>query len=104
MRWTWQRVRRARLTRTAKACGPGAPGLALSLRVTNPQGDGDYEVTDTGESTRISVNTIAQGRPDCFGVPVVTNSCAFFVAHEAAGAQNTRSSLRPLSLEDVFLQ
>src|SRR5215467_4976166 len=50
---------------------------------------------DTGESTRISVNTIAQGRPDCFGGPVVTNSCAFFAAHEAAGAQNTRSSLRP---------
>jgi hypothetical protein len=28
-----QRVRRARLTRTAKSCGPGAPGLALSLAV-----------------------------------------------------------------------
>jgi hypothetical protein len=26
-------------------------------------GDGDYEVTDTGESTKISVNTIAQGTP-----------------------------------------
>ena len=24
-------------------------------------GDGDYEVTDTGKSARISVNTIAQG-------------------------------------------
>jgi len=28
-----------------------------------PAGDGDYEVTDTGESTNISVNTIAQGTP-----------------------------------------
>ena len=41
-------------------------------------GDGDYEFTDTGESTKISVNTVAQGRPDCFGGPVVTNSYAFF--------------------------
>jgi len=48
--------------RTAKSCGPGAPGLAPSL-AGDPRGDGDYEVTDTGESTRISVNTIAQGRP-----------------------------------------
>jgi hypothetical protein len=62
-------------------------------------GDGDYEVTDTGESSHNAVNTIAQGKPDCFGVPVVTNSCAFFVAHEAAGAQNTRFSLRPLHFE-----
>jgi hypothetical protein len=23
--------------------------------------------------------------PDCFGEPVVTNSCAFYFAHEAAG-------------------
>ena len=27
----------------------------------DPAGDGDYEVTDTGESTNISVNTVAQG-------------------------------------------
>src|SRR5262245_56128300 len=54
---------------------------------------------DTGESAHNAVKTIAQGRPDCFGVPVVTNSYAFFVAYEAAGAQNTRSSLRPLSSE-----
>jgi hypothetical protein len=26
-------------------------------------GDGDYQVTDTGESTYNAVNTIAQGRP-----------------------------------------
>jgi hypothetical protein len=39
--------------------------------------------------------TIAQGMPECFGEPVVTNSCAFFFAHEAAGASRTRHSLRP---------
>ena len=55
-------VRRAMPWRTAKSCGPGAPGLALSLRIgdvgpsgptrRDPAGDGDYEVTDTGESTK----------------------------------------------------
>ena len=31
--------------------------------------------------------------------PVVTNSCAFYTAHEAAGATSIRSSLRPLFSE-----
>jgi hypothetical protein len=34
-----------------------------------------------------------------FGVPVVTNSCAYLTAHEAAGAQSIRHSLRPLDFE-----
>jgi hypothetical protein len=55
-------ARRATDARTAKSCGPGAPGLALSL-AGDLRGDGDYEVTDTGESTHNAVNTIAQGRP-----------------------------------------
>jgi hypothetical protein len=60
-------------SRTAEACGPGTPGLVLSLRdrdvgpigpdALSFAGDGDYEVTDTGESTYNAVNTIAQGRP-----------------------------------------
>jgi hypothetical protein len=45
--------------------------------------------------------TTAQGMPDRFGGPVVTNSCAFYFAHEAAGEPNARHSLRPLALEDV---
>jgi hypothetical protein len=92
-------ARRAARTRTTKSCGPGAPGLALSFAGDEPAGDGDYEVTDTGESTKISVNTIAQGRPDVSVEPVVSNSCAFFTAHEAAGAASARSSLRPLLFE-----
>src|SRR5262249_52906223 len=40
--------------------------------------------------------------PDRFGEPAVTNSCAFFTAHEAAGASGTRYSLRPLILEGDF--
>src|ERR1700739_1594862 len=42
-----------------------------------------------------AVNTIVQGMPDCFGVPVVNNSYAFHFACEAAGARGTRHSLRP---------
>jgi hypothetical protein len=68
----------------------------LSLAGEDPRGDGDYEVTDTGESTHNAVKTIAQGRPGVAAEPVVNNSCAFFVAHEAAGAASTRLSLRPL--------
>jgi hypothetical protein len=49
------------LWRTAKACGPGTPGLVLSAQGAIIARDGDYQVTDIGESTQISVNTIAQG-------------------------------------------
>ncbi|MFY9958385.1 hypothetical protein [Bradyrhizobium sp.] len=35
-------------------------------------------------------------RPGNSGEPVVTNSCAFYFAREAAGASGTRLSLRPL--------
>jgi hypothetical protein len=35
-------------------------GAKFARRIAD---DGDYEVTDTGESTKISVNTIAQGTP-----------------------------------------
>ena len=34
-------VRRAMCERTAKSCGPGAPGLVLSLRDDDLAGDGD---------------------------------------------------------------
>ena len=44
----------------------------------------------------VSRNTIAQGMPVFSGEPVVTNSCAFYFAREAAGASDTRLSLRPL--------
>jgi hypothetical protein len=45
----------------------------------------------------ISRKTIAQGRPECFGVPVFTRVLStFYLAHEAAGAACIRLSLRPL--------
>src|SRR5580692_6232118 len=49
----------------------------------------------TGESTKETVKTIAQGRPGDLGEPVVTNACAFYTTHAAAGATGTRLSLRP---------
>ena len=60
----------------------------------------------TGESTKETVKTIAQGRPDVTGGPVVTTLvCYFYFAREAAGAAGTRLSLRPLFLEGQgFLQ
>jgi hypothetical protein len=48
----------------------------------------------------ISRKAIAQGMPDRFGGPVVTNSCAFYFAHEAAGEPDARHSLLPLRLRD----
>ena len=52
-----------------------------------------------GERADRPLTPIAQGRPDCFGGPVVTNACAFYTARAAMGAQNTRPSPRPLISE-----
>src|ERR1700716_1952720 len=43
----------------------------------------------------VSRKTIAQGMPGDFGGPVVTNSCAFYFAREAAGALCARHSPAP---------
>jgi hypothetical protein len=40
-----------------------------------------------GRARRKPLKPFARGMPDCFGEPVVTNSCAFFVAREATGAR-----------------
>jgi hypothetical protein len=90
-----RRCRRAVLTRTAKSCGPDAPTLASSLRrrlrrrrwQTSPV---------TGESTKETVKTIAQGMPGDSGVTVVTNSRVYYTTRAAAGASGARHSLRPL--------
>ena len=51
----------------------------------------------TGESSKETVNTIAQGNAGLPGGPVVTTLvCYLHTAHEAAGAAGTRLSLRPL--------
>jgi hypothetical protein len=53
-----------RWTRTAKSCGPDAPALASSLQNYVQATVTIKPVTE--ESTKETVKTIAQGRPDCF--------------------------------------
>jgi hypothetical protein len=43
----------------------------------------------------ISRKTIARGMPGVSGVTLVTNACAFYATHAAAGASSARHSLRP---------
>jgi len=56
--------------------------LAFNLvtMLAHRTGDGDKKPV-TGESTKKPVKTIARGMPDCTGVTVVTNSCAFYSLH-----------------------
>src|SRR5215471_4476941 len=69
--------------------------------------DASHHADDGGKKARspgrprISRKTIAQGMPAVCGVPVVANACAFFLAHAAAGASDTRHSLRPLDAKRV---
>jgi hypothetical protein len=56
----------------------------------------------TEESAKETVKTIVQGMPDETGEPVVTNSRVFYTTREAAGASDTRHSLRPLFSEGQF--
>ena len=48
-----------------------------------------------GGATHDAVPTTACGTPDVTGATVVTNSCAFYLAHEAADASSIRRSARP---------
>src|SRR5258708_27011481 len=87
------------LKRTAKSCGPDAPTLASSLAELSARRRWQ-ESPVTGESTKETVKTIAQGRPGESGGPVATTLvCYQHFAHEAAGAAGTRLSLRPLFFE-----
>jgi hypothetical protein len=72
--------------RTAKPCGPDAPTLASSFAKQFARRRWQ-ESPVTGESAEETVKTIAQGRPDETGEPVVTTLvCFLFFAREAAGA------------------
>src|SRR5437868_9530272 len=64
--------RRTALTRRVKSCGPGAPTLASSSRGGNPLERRWQESPVTGETTKETVKTTAQGMPVDCGVPVVT--------------------------------
>ena len=92
------------MKRTAKSCGPDAPTLASNWRrcsrialmmvATKPGHQGEHEGNR---------KTIAQGRPDVFRIPVVTNSRVFIYtrgrgcpAHPAFPAPSLEGRLRPL--------
>jgi hypothetical protein len=85
--------------RTAKSCGPDAPMAGVKfLRSSRFLG---ATVTSkpglTGESTKISRKTIAQGRPGLLPLNLYARVrfCLCLFARETAGAARTRSSLRP---------
>ena len=95
------------LLRTAKSCGPDALTLASSFveanrwlnrarLAANPRGDGGKRARSPG-STKEAVKTIAQGKPVWTGEPVVPTHVLSTFARGAAGASDTRLSLRPLS-------
>ena len=100
--------RRTALTRRVKSCGPGAPTLASSSRGGNPLERRWQESPVTGETTKETVKTTAQGMPVDCGVPVVTTlvcfpflharlSCAFHFCTRGYGCElRIRHSLRPL--------
>ena len=59
-----RKVSEQRVTRTAKSCGPDAPMLASSSREAfASRGRWWQESPVTGESTKETVKTIAQGKP-----------------------------------------
>src|SRR5260370_28926324 len=83
------------MTRSAKSCGPGAPmqALKVSKTLTRLADDGGNQARSPGRS-RISRQTVAQGRPDDPPVPVVLPRA--FCCTRTMGAVGTRHSLRPL--------
>src|ERR1700730_1753761 len=103
MRWT-----QAALLTRARTCGRRSRVVLTPRRWRQvswevfPRSDGGKRARSPGRH-EISRKTIAQGRSDCFGEPVVTTLvCLFHFACEAAGAASTRLSLRPLLFEGQF--
>ena len=89
--------------RTAKTCGPDLPTLGSSRRKLFCRRRWLKKPGHRGEHAH-KPKTIAQGAPACSAVPVVSNSCAFYLAHEAAGAASIRCSLRPPSREGPTIE
>ena len=96
LRRDWYQDRRAAFVEMR--CGRRSRVVLMPRRWHHVGGHPPVTVTKTPDhrgEREGSRKTIGQGRPDCSGVPVVTYSCAFYLAHEAAGAQGIRLSLRP---------
>jgi hypothetical protein len=76
------------ILRTAKACGPDLATLGSSRRKQFRRRR--WQKTGHRGEHVIGVKTIAQGKPDQFGEPVVTMLVCFITfAREAAGALGT---------------
>jgi hypothetical protein len=71
-------------------------GIKLATMLPHHAGDGGNQARSPRRSRRKPFKPSRGESRIASGGPVVTNSCAFFAAHEAAGATDTRLSLRPL--------
>jgi hypothetical protein len=61
------------------------PDAGIKLAGLGPTGDGGNKARLTEETTKETVKTIAQGMPECIGLPVVTYSCGFFISTRGYG-------------------
>ena len=97
MRWTRRCCRRTVSKRTEKACGPGAPTLALSFVDDDPQDDGGKRARSPGRARSKPLKPSRGESRLKPSEPVVTRLVCFSTfAREAAGAAGTRLSPRPL--------
>jgi hypothetical protein len=91
-------ARRTQLSRTVKSCGPDAPTLASSF-AGRLAGDGGKKARSPRRARRKPLKPLCrESRIDPVSLWFLTRVLTTF-AHEAAGASDTRLSLRPLSLE-----
>jgi hypothetical protein len=88
-------VRRARRERTAKSCGPDAPGLASSLQVTSLRTTVTQRSGHRGEHEAALTPSCRECR--CFGFACGKLLVCFLHSHTRLRVQlNTRHSLHPL--------
>ena len=78
-------TRRVSLPRTVKARGPDLPTLGSSFAGDLARRRGLKSPVPRGERADRPLTPIARGRPDCFGGPVVTNACAFYLCTRGYG-------------------
>ena len=89
--------------RTAKSCGPDTSAVGVkSVEATPPMTE--TKKPELRGEREISRKPSRAGMPGDSGGPVVTNSCAFYFAREAAGALGARHSPRPYLWGGSFLQ
>ena len=78
--------RRPRLERTAKSCGPGTPTLvSRSRRCSRIARTTVAKKPGAPRRARISRNTIARGRPGCFGRTCGSAACFLLHADHGSG-------------------